>query len=135
VTQASKSLLLIVPAFIAGWFAHRFITRPAHDTVQWHFVMAAERGDIAEMERRLQQGAVVGAEPVNVGGTGTGFPAIVVAAHAGQPEAVAWLLKHGADPNQVISDTWPLAGAKLRVAEATKTVDILTTHGAKNPFQ
>jgi len=135
VKRSLLTLLLVITAFTAGWFGHRFVARAPHDTVQWHFVMAAERGDTAEMERRLQQGAVVGAEPVSADGGFSGFPAIVVAAHAGQAGAVEWLLQHGADANQVVSDTWPLAGAQHRLAEATKTIDTLKAHGAKNPFQ
>jgi hypothetical protein len=45
------TLALIVVAFLLGWFAHRAYSSDPHNGVQWQFVAAAERGDLASTQQ------------------------------------------------------------------------------------
>jgi hypothetical protein len=132
--RALFTLVLMVSTFLLGWFVHLGFTYDPHSGLQWQFVDAAQRGDVGSLERYFQQGASIDAIPSYRNGAVSGFPALWCAAHAGQPDSVEWLLKHGANPNQKIVDSWPLAAAEWRVIEAVKTVEILKKHGAKNLY-
>jgi ankyrin repeat protein len=123
----------MIVSFLLGWFGHLGFTYDPQSGLQWQFVDAAQRGDVPSVERLFQQGALVDATP-NYHRVMFGFPALLQAADAGQPDTVTWLLAHGADPNQQSSDSWPLAAAERRVTEASKTVEILKKHGAKNLY-
>lgn len=124
----------MVVVFLLGWFGHLAYSYDPQSGLQWQFVFAAQRGDVGSVERYFQQGARIDATPSYANGAVSGFPALLEAADAGQPDTVEWLLAHGANPNQQSSDLWPLAAAERRVTEATKTVEILKKHGAKNLF-
>ena len=117
-----------------GWYSHRLITAEPHDGRQWRFVEAARRGDVREVERLFPGRTLIDAEPNYASGAVSGFPALLEAAGAGEPETVAWLLTHGADPNRQTSDSWPLAAAERRVTQATKAAALLKQHGAKHLY-
>jgi ankyrin repeat protein len=134
VKRSLPTVVLIVISVLVGWFAHWAFTYDPQTGLQWQFVAAAKRGDVGSLERCFAQGAVINAEPSNDTRDEFGFPALLEAADAGQPDTVAWLLAHGADPNQQTSDSWPLAAAERRIIEATKTVELLKKHGAKNLY-
>lgn len=126
------NLTLVVSSFLLGWFAHRFNSVDLDKGRQWQFGEAAQRGDIREVERLFPGRAHIDDEPSYADGFVFGLPALLQAAGAGEPEAVAWLLAHGADPNRQTSDSWPLAAAEHRLLETTKTIEILKANGAKN---
>lgn len=56
-------------------------------------IQAAERGDLAEIERLRAQGAAINTQDAR------GRTAVLAATHADQVEAVRLLLERGADPN------------------------------------
>ena len=131
--RALLNLVLLAVSFVLGWFGHLGFTYDPHSGLQWRFVSAAQRGDVSGVERYFQQGARIDDTPSYANGAVFGAPALLSAAHAGQPDTVEWLLNHGANPNKQSSDStsWPLAAAEWRVKEAAKTVEILKKHGAK----
>ena len=108
-------------------------TYDPYSGVQWQFVDAAGRGDTRSLETLMQRGANIDAAPHSFESL-SGFPPLWTAAEAGRPQSVKWLLEHGADPNRPTSDSWPLAAAEQRLAEATEVISILKAHGAKNLF-
>jgi hypothetical protein len=123
---------LAAMVFAAGWWGRGAIADDLHRGLQWRFADAAGRGDTRELERLLQKGASVDAEPSYGDGAVTSFPALLRAAYAAEPEAVKWLLAHGADVNRPFSDAHPLIMAEQRLAKAAETVRILQAHGAKH---
>jgi hypothetical protein len=59
-------------------------------------------------------------------------PPILAAAEEGRPEAVRWLIDHGANINDWVADGWsPLGAAQVKLKEAQQTVEILKSNGAK----
>jgi hypothetical protein len=134
VKRSLITLALLLSAFLLGWYSHLFITADPHAGRQCRYVEAARRGDIREVERLFPGATLIDAEPGYANGAVSGFPALLEAAGAGEPETVAWLLAHGADPNRQTSDSWPLAAAERRVTQATKTAAILKQHGAKHLY-
>ena len=127
------TFLLVVASFLLGWFVHGLAIAESDHGPQWRFVAAAQRGDLLEVQRLFPGREQIDDEPSYANDAVTGFPALLQAAGAGQFKVVAWLLAQGADPNRQTSDSWPLAAAEQHVAEATKTVELLKSHGAKNP--
>ena len=132
-TRALVIVVIVCMAFASGWFAHRVYTYDPQSGLQWQFTFAARRGDLAAVQRYVQQGAKIDAEPTYAGGAVSGFPALFLAADAGEADVVEWLLTHGAEPNRQVADSTPLAAAEHRISEATRTVAILKARGAKHP--
>ena len=128
------TLALVVVAFLLGWFGHRAYSSDPQSGVQWQFVAAAERGDLASVQQCYSQGARIDAVPVGDGGFVFGVPALLQAAGSGRANTVEWLLTHGANPNLKGSDGTPLDAAEYRLAEVTKTLDVLRQHGAKSLY-
>ena len=131
--QATVAAVIFCAAFALGWFGHRVYTYDPQSGIQWRLMFAAQRGDLAGVQRYVAHGAKIDAEPTYAGGAVSGFPALFVAADAGEADVVEWLLTHGADPNRQVSDSTPLAAAERRISEATRTVEILKSRGAKHP--
>ena len=104
---------------------------PFGQPIQYQFIEACRWGDTRSMERLHLAGASPTAFADYGGGEPIGPPIIEAADHA-NPEAVQWLLDHGASPNVWVSDGWsPLGAAQHRLKDAQQTLDILKAHGAK----
>ena len=119
-------LVTIVPAvnWISGWAIASGLeanaAKAAEDTI-WN---AARNGDLAAIERHLQDGADInGIDPVS------GQTPLVWAALLGQLEAVDWLLQNGAAVNDRTKD----GGTPLHAAAFLGRVEVaklLLQHGA-----
>jgi hypothetical protein len=127
-------ILLAVISFGLGWARCWYgFTDPTQHDLQWQFVAAAGNGNILRMQALLAIGARVDDIPSSENGAVTGNTALYLAAHAGESEAVAWLLDHGADPNHDTGDARPLGAAQQRAAQSAKVVELLKARGAKYP--
>ena len=135
---ASKTGLVFITSAVLGAllglvaFRTALYFTPAGQKLQSEFIDACRHGDIRAMDRLY----LAGASPKAVAGIyGPGeplFPPIIEAAEAGRPEAVRWLIDHGADINIWVADGWsPLGAAQVKVKEAQQTVEILKSNGAK----
>jgi hypothetical protein len=124
---------LLCVTFLLGWFGHRTYSYDPQSGVQWQFVAAAERGDLAEVQRCFAHGARIDAVPVGDGGFVFGFPALLEAAGSGRADVVEWLLAHGANPNLKGSDGAPLDAAEPRShAGRTRTATTKPLEEAKS---
>jgi hypothetical protein len=132
VKRSILTIALISVCLLTGWFAHRFYSYDPHNGIQWRFTDAAQRGNWRDLERLHSKGAQINAVPVAEGGNLSGISALAGAAMYGQPEATDWLIRHGANPNQMDIDVTPLDFALHRLAETQKTIEILRRHGAKS---
>ena len=135
---APKALIIFAASGVFGALLGLIVFRtilyftPAGQKLQDQFAEACRWGDTGTMERLY----VAGASPTwPAGFHGPGephFPPIFSAAEHGRPEAVQWLIDHGADINERVADGWnPLGAALIHLKETQQTVDILKSHGAK----
>lgn len=131
IVRASKTLLVIILSIAAGWYAHVLWTFDPHNGIQFQLNDAARRGDIRSIERLVHHGARPTGRAIAEGGSIDGGSAIAAAAHAGESEAVAWFLDHGADPNQIDIDMTALELARHRLFTTKKSIEILLQRGAK----
>lgn len=114
-----------------GLFREAVRYTPLFRNVQRQFIDACRSGSIQEMEQLYLKGAspTVWGEDLSGGSYG---PPILAAAENAHPEAVKWLLEHGATWDVGISDGWtPLGAAEVKKREAEKTQEILRAYGAK----
>ena len=125
--------MTIAISMAVGWVGHALWTYDPHQGIQFQFNDAAGRGDVRHMERLVAAGAQPTRRAIAESGSIDAGTAIDRAAFAGEPEAVAWLLDRGADPNQKDIDVTVLELARERFRRAQHTVNILTQRGAKNP--
>jgi hypothetical protein len=132
---AAVSIIIAVASFICGWISHARLGSPQHRGIQWQFSAAASRGDVAELERLHRAGARIDDIPCEANCAISGWPALQSAADAAWPDAVKWLLDHGADPNRGVSDTYPLGAAEYLARRASECADILRSHGARHRNQ
>jgi hypothetical protein len=99
-------------------------------SLQWQFSEAADRGDVTTLIKLHRSGAKIDAIPGD-GGVG-GYPAILVASLRGNQEAVAWLIKNGANVNVAMGPDTPLSVAEAHLRSARGTVALLKANGAKH---
>ena len=129
VTFFISAILGVVGGFL--FFRASLIFTPLRHEIQFQFIEACRWGDTRSMERLHLAGASATAFAEHGGGEPVGPPIIEAAEHA-RPEAVQWLIDHGASVNVWVSDGWsPLGAARTRVKDAQRTLDILNAHGAK----
>jgi len=125
----SSALGLCFGFFILFRAAAQFT--PVFSEVQMQFIDACQWGDVRRMESLHLQGASATAFADN-GHTEPVGPPIITAAEHARPEAVKWLLEHGANWDVFIADGWtPLGAAGVKKREAEETIEILKAHGAK----
>lgn len=115
-----------------GWNFHRY---SKSEGIQFEFNDAASRGDVGEMERLEALGADPLKSPFFKDSNQYGYPAIVDAASAGQPDSLKYLLDKGADPNEVFGTETPLDLVIHRRNEAQEAINLLERHGAKILFE
>ena len=134
----SKAALVFITSAVLGAllglvaFRTALYFTPAGQKLQSEFIEACRYGDTGTMDRLYLAGASPKAEAGIYGPGEPLFPPIIAAAEEGRPEAVRWLINHGADINDWVADGWsPLGAAQIKVKEAQQTVEILKSHGAK----
>ena len=94
------------------------------------FIEACRWGDVRTMQNLFEKGA----SPTACAETGYSEPIgppMIEAAEHGRPDAVKWLLDHGATWDEFVSDGWtPLGAAQVKKKDAEQTIEILKAHGA-----
>jgi hypothetical protein len=112
--------------------------RTVDDPVQLEFVEAARNGDVRRLPDLFAKGAKVdGCATYEHGGVSS-YPALWEAISYHRPEAVRWLLDHGAQVNQVFGTDTPLEVAEYSLGEtrnrtpALVIVEMLIARGGKN---
>ena len=107
--------------------------------LQGTFTEACRYGDTDTMAKLYVAGAAPSGRFLDGGPAGpTGYspdPPLFDAATFGSPEAVQWLIDHGANVNASVDEgtgfNTPLSTAQDHLKRAQRTVDILKEHGAK----
>jgi Ankyrin repeats (many copies) len=135
---APKAVIVLAVSAVSGAligfvaFRTALYFSPAGQKLQHEFIDACRSGDTRTMDRLYLAGASPTAEAGIYGPGEPLFPPVIAAAEEGRPEAVRWLIDHGADINVWVADGWsPLGAAQVKQKEAQQTVDILKSHGAK----
>lgn len=124
------SLLILAFGAVLGWFSRDWIVDLSEPSgVQWEFAEAARTGNVTKLDLLLAQGAEVDGEWVH--GGASGFPALADAVNALQVDSVRWLLEHGADPYDVISDGQPRGWARYNLKKAQEIEELMQRHDQK----
>jgi hypothetical protein len=121
----------VVPIFIGviiGWVGKSY---QATGGIQLQFNDAVRRGDIAEMEKLILRGADPLSGHFYADMNDYGSLPIADAARACQPEAIEFLLKKGANPNELIATEAPLDLVHFKQRDVERSIKILEAHGAK----
>jgi len=98
----------------------------------WEFADAVSIGDIKKLEALRAGGVDVNAIPFNEWSGVGGLPPIHVAALYGQPEAIEWLIEHGADINVAMGPDTAISTAEEHFQRAQRSLEILRAHGARH---
>lgn len=109
--------MIALLAFASRWLLLRWV-KTADDPVQHEFVEAARKGDVRMLSDLLTKGAMVdGCATYDHGGI-TSYPALCEAISYHRPDAVRWLLDHGAQVNQIFGTETPLDVAEYSLGES-----------------
>ena len=142
VTKIGVSAIGLIALILLLAFAFRgqlySLLRTVDDPVQHEFVEAARKGDVQRLADLLVRGAKVDGCATYEHGAVSGYPALCEAISYHRPEAVRWLLDHGAQVNQVFGTDTPLEVAEYSLGEsgsqtpALAIVEMLRARGGKN---
>jgi len=124
------ALLLLSAGLILGFVTRGWLENLDKPRgVQWEFVEAARIGNVNRLEQLYKQGAKIDCEWVS-GGV-SGFTALSDSVDSLQVDSVRWLLEHGADPDDVISDGTPRGGARYNQKKAQEIVLLMQQYPPK----
>lgn len=127
-------ILLLAFAFRGQLYS---LIRTVDDPVQHKFVEAARKGDVHKLADLHAKGAKVDGCATYENGAISSYPALCGAITYHQPEAVRWLLDHGAQANQVFGTDTPLEIAEYSLgktesqATALAIVEMIRARGGK----